>query len=172
MAKNENRLINIMRTALTVFLMLLVLSKINNPLKKEEPKEEGTKVEEKKQFRNSELILWDAFIKSAKLNGWIHEDNLESIELESITDYGRYLKKSPYVRYEQLNYTFKCKDNTEDCVEPQLKIISDNKPIYSRLVIINLKDKENVNIVTGYVFNQNDEFVTVTEPFVYEGEES
>ena len=34
----ENRLMNIMRTALTVFLMLLIISKINNPLKKEEPK--------------------------------------------------------------------------------------------------------------------------------------
>ena len=170
MNKDNSFWFNLLRTALMVILMLVILVGITNHNKKEEKEEQ--KVEEKKEFRNSELILWDAFIKSAKLNGWIHEDNLESIELESITDYGRYLKKSPDVRYEQINYTFKCKDNTEDCVEPQLKIISTDKPIYSRLVIINLKDKENVNIVTGYVFNQNDEFVTVTEPFVYEGEES
>ena len=170
----ENRLMNIMRTALTVFLMLLVLSKINNPLKKEEPKKEDTKTEEKeekKEFRNSELILWNTFLKTAKEKGYIHEDNLESIELLEINDYGRYWDKEPYYRYESIHFSFKCKDNTSDCIWKKNKSEYEGENDRYAQVRIDIRDKEYIELNRGVSFNINDNLIP-TEPFVYEGEES
>lgn len=170
----ENRLMNIMRTALTVFLMLLIISKINNPLKKEEPKKEDTKTEEKeekKEFRNSELILWNNFLNKLKEKGYIIEDNLESIELLEIHDYGRYWDKEPYYRYETIHFSFKCKDNTSDCIWKKNKSEYEGENDRYTQVRIDIRDKEYIELNRGVSFNINDNLIP-TDPFVYEGEES
>ena len=169
--KDNSIWMNLVRTALMVVVMLVVLVKItgNNTKQEEKPKEEQ-ETKEVKEFRNSELILWDTFLKEAKAKKLIHEDNLETIELYSVEDYGKYLKKKPNIRYQQVSYTFTCKDKTEDCVDNKLKI-TENKKVYTVLVQINLKDKNKIEFLNGCSFSINDELVNVDKPFVYDGEE-
>ena len=169
--KDNEFWLNLAKTALMVIFMLVILVGITNRNKKEEPKEE-TKVEEKKEFRNSEKILWDLFLEEAKQKNLIHEDNLESINLDKIVDYGKYVKKTPNIRYENINYTYSCKDKTLDCVDPSLRIVANEDSTYTSLVEIDLKNKKTIKFLSGCSFNLTDELVNYTEPFVYEGEEN
>ena len=171
MKKDNSNIYNIIRTILMVIVMLVVLVGINKHNKKEDKVEEP-KVEEKKEFRNSEIILWESYLNNAKKKNLINEDNLESIELISIVDYGKYKKKTPNIRYENINYKFTCKDKTLDCVDQSIRIIEDKESIYTTLVEIDLKDKTSVKFLNGCSFSINDELISYTEPFVYEGEES
>ena len=154
-----------------ITLVVIVLNLPDNS--KKETKKEPNKVQvvDQKKIRNSERILWETFLNKIKKSGFIHEDNLEYFELVSITDYGKYLKAYPNYRFEQINYTFKCKDDTQNCVDYNLRsnIISDG--VYAKLAQIDLTNKNFINLVGGFVFNQNDELVSIEGPFVYEGEE-
>ena len=123
------------------------------------------------KLRNSEKILWEAFLNQIKRRGFIHEDNLDYFAVVSIVDYGKYLKKQPNIRFEQINYVFRCKDDTVSCVDYNLRRIKNEDGSYSSLTQIDLKNKAYINLVGGYVFNESDELVPIKGPFVYEGEE-
>ena len=169
--KDNSFVLNIIRTALMVILMLAILVGITNHNKKEDKPKEEPKVEEKKEFRNSELILWNTFLKAVKEKGYIHEDNLESIELLEIIDYGRYWDKEPYYRYETIHFSFKCKDNTSDCIWKKNKSEYEGENDRYTQVRIDIRDKEYIELNRGVSFNINDNLIP-TDPFVYEGEES
>lgn len=131
-------------------------------LKKETPKEEIKQEKvEKKEFTESEIIVWNLFLEEGKKNKIIDESNLDTIELISIEDYGRYLKSKPDLRYEQINFKYTCKDKTPDCIKANKNI-----DYYSQLVTINLKDKTYIKI-GGLSFGQNEQFESVTETFTY-----
>ncbi len=139
-------------------------------LKKETPKEEIKQEKvEKKEFTESEIIVWNLFLEEGKKNKFIDESNLDTIELISIEDYGRYLKSKPDLRYEQINFKYTCKDKTPDCVKankPDCVKANKNIDYYSQLVTINLKDKTYIKI-GGLSFGQNEQFESVTETFTY-----
>ena len=152
-----------------ILIVILTASMIivhQKDLKKEEPKIET--VEEPKQFRNSELILWELFLKEAKQKGYIIEENLESIELIEIIDYGRYLKNLPNRRYEQINFTCTCKKGT-NCITDKFPIHSKDSNIRVATTIIDLTNKECLEM-TGYSFKKDDELLPIEGPFVYLGE--
>ena len=169
--KDNSWLMNFLTKAITVILLLLVLTKLTgiNDDKKEKSKEEPEVKEEVNKFRNSELILWNLFLKEAKEKEYIIEENLESIELIEIVDYGKYLKKLPNLRYEQLNFTYKCKSNTT-CVTDKFPKQKEDSDIRVATTIIDLTNKEYLEM-TGYTFRIDDELVPIDGPFIYEGEE-
>ena len=168
MKKDNSFILNIIRTALMVIVILVIIVGITNHNKKAKTKEEPI-VEEKKVFRNSELILWNNFLKQSKEKKYIIEENLESIELVEIVDYGKYLKNLPNLRYEQINFKYECKRNTT-CVTDQFPKLNEGLEIRAVTTIIDLTNKEYLEI-TGYSFRQSDELVPIEGPFVYEGEE-
>jgi hypothetical protein len=169
--KDNSFLMNVIIKALTVALMLLVLVKLTgvNNKKDDKPKEETETKEEVKQFRKSELILWELFLKEAKQKRYIVEENIESIELIEIIDYGRYLKNLPNIRYEQINFTYKCKSKTI-CVTDKFHKLTEDSDIRTATTIIDLTNKEYIEM-KGYTFKFNDELVPIEGPFVYVGEE-
>ena len=112
----------------------------------------------------SERIVWDNYLTVAKRLGFIDKSNLEKIELVSIQDYGKYTKSHPDLRYEQLNFTYTCKDGTTDCVK--LETQGTNNGYYSQLVTIDLNNKDYIKI-GGLSFGMDEVFVDVTEPFTF-----
>lgn len=169
--KDNSFWLNFLKTFLIVCIILVLIVAFDNRNKKESEPEE-TKVVEKETetFRQSELTLWDLFIKEAKQQGYIIEEELESIELVSIKDYGKYIKERPNIRYEEINFKFTCKDKTENCITPKLKQITEAKPVYKKLVIIDL-DKNYIQIVDGFTFKMSDNLVPIDGPFTFPGEE-
>ena len=169
--KDNSFLMNVLIKAITVALMLLVLVKLTglgNNKKENKPKEEPETKEEVKQFRKSELILWELFLKEAKQKRFIFEENVESIELIEIVDYGRYLKSKPNLRYEQINFTYTCKSKTI-CVTDKFPKLSEDSNVRAATTIIDLTNKEYLEM-KGYTFSIDDDLVPIEGPFIYEGE--
>ena len=159
---NNQKLKAILGVILIVILTASMIIAHQKDLKKEAPKEEIKQEKvEKKEFTESEIIVWNLFLEEGKKNKIIDESNLDTIELISIEDYGRYLKSKPDLRYEQINFKYTCKDKTPDCIKA-----NKNKDYYSQLVTINLKDKTYIKI-GGLSFGQNEQFENVTEIFTY-----
>ena len=174
MKKNDKSFwLNILKTALVVCILLGILMIIDNRSKKSEP-ESGESLletkEEAKEFRQSEKTLWNLFLEEAKKQNYIHEDELDSIDLVEIIDYGRYIKERPNIRYEQISFEFTCKDKTTNCLAAELLQNKDTLPIYKKYVIINLETKD-IQIVSGLTFKISDNLVPINGPFVFPGEE-
>ena len=167
--KNENIKI-ILGVILIVILSASMIIAHQKDLKKEISKEETktTQKEEVKQFRKSELILWELFLREAKAQKYIIEENLESIELIEIVDYGKYLKNLPNIRYEQINFAYKCKSGTI-CVTDTFPKLKEDSDIREATTIIDLTDKEYIEM-TGFSFRMDAELVPIEGPFVYVGE--
>ncbi len=166
--KNQNikAILGVILIAILTSSMIIAHQKdLKKETKKEEPKTEQKEV---KQFRKSELILWELFLKEAKQKGYIIEDNLESIELIEIVDYGKYLKNLPNLRYEQINFKCTCKKGTT-CVTDNFHIIKEESNLRAATTIIDLTNKEYIEL-TGYSFRMDAEFVPIEGPFVYIGE--
>ncbi len=167
--KNQNikAILGVILIAILTSSMIIAHQKdLKKETKKEEPKTEQKEV---KQFRKSELILWELFLKEAKQKRYIVEENIESIELIEIIDYGRYLKNLPNIRYEQINFTYKCKSKTI-CVTDKFHKLTEDSDIRTATTIIDLTNKEYIEM-KGYTFKFNDELVPIEGPFVYVGEE-
>ena len=157
-----NKIRNII--GIVIFIIILIIFLITFLSNK--PEEEAKPAEEPKQVEltASEQRVWDLYLTVAKRLDFIDESNLESINLVSIQDYGKYTKSHPDLRYEQLNFTYTCKDKTTDCVK--LETQSTNNDYSSQIVTIDLSNKNYIKI-GGLSFGMDEEFITVTEPFTY-----
>ena len=155
------RLIFIIIAFASVFLIRSLLPKQSVvPTEKVKEQEESRP----REMTESESIVWELFLEEGKKTGYIDESNLESIIVHSIDDYGRYTKSNPHLRYEQLSFTYTCKDKTTNCVKVNPK--GESQEYYSQLVTIDLRDQTYIKI-GGLSFGMDEEFVKVTRPFTY-----
>ena len=159
-----NHIRNIIGIVIFVIIAIIFIITIVIPNTPEEEKEQEQQEKQQIQLTESEQRVWDNYLTVAKRLGFIDESNLEKIELVSIQDYGKYTKSHPDLRYEQLNFTYTCKDGTTDCVKLESK--DTNNGYYSQLVTIDLSNKNYIKI-GGLSFGMDEEFITVTEPFTY-----
>ena len=146
------------------FIVLIFIAIVFFTQDKTEEKQSSETPTETVELTESERIVWDNYLTVAKRLGFIDESNLEKIELVSIQDYGKYTKSHPDLRYEQLNFTYTCKDKTTDCVK--LETEGTYNGYYSQLVTIDLNNKDYIKI-GGISFGMDEQFVDVTEPFTY-----
>ena len=160
-----NHIRNIIGIVIFVIIAIIFIITIVIPNTPEEEKEQKQQQEKQQiQLTESERIVWDNYLTVAKRLGFIDKSNLEKIELVSIEDYGKYTKSNPDLRYEQLNFTYTCKDGTTDCVK--LETQGTNNGYYSQLVTIDLNNKDYIKI-GGLSFGMDEQFVDVTEPFTF-----
>lgn len=139
-------------TIIAVGIFILTNTKINNYFKKDSQSSTSTKVEKTEK----EIIEKQLIEKSIGLK-YIEKNNLKNYEVLQLLKYG-YYNNSPAEKYIQVNYTYSCIDQTDDCVYYGQRL-SDEGAEKTNYIFIIYKDKEILEIKKGVTIVPSNGFI-------------
>ena len=86
----------------------------------------------------------------------LDEDNLDSFDVLGISEYG-YYRDTPEKRHMQINFIYKCKDETKNCLSEDYKIYDSQYDDYS-IIWAYTDEIEIYELSTGISININDDY--------------
>ncbi len=98
----------------------------------------------------------DLIYKKCRVDKCFNYDNLEEFEILDIWNFGYFESKSN-IRYFQVNYSFKCADETKNC--NLLKYYFEDRDFYSFKIGLDLYDTEYLEIEPDFSININSDWI-------------
>ena len=86
----------------------------------------------------------------------LDEDNLDSFDALGISEYG-YYRDTPEKRHMQINFVYKCKDKTNNCLSEDYKIYTSKYKNYS-IIWAYTDEMEIYELSTGVAISINDDY--------------